>query len=102
MEVKAVNRAGAKEGDRVVLEIKTSPFLKATFLLYVFPILCMILGAVLGEKIAPVLQMDENTLSVVFALAFFLISIWVVKVKGEKMGKKEAYHPVIIRILKSR
>ena len=102
MEVEAVNRVGAKEGDRVVLEIKNSPFLKATFLLYVFPVLCMILGAVLGEKFAPEFEMDGNTLSVLFAFIFFFFSIWVVKTKGEKMGKREAYHPTIIRILKLR
>jgi sigma-E factor negative regulatory protein RseC len=102
MEVEAVNRVGAKAGDRVVLEIKTSPFLKATFLLYVFPILCMMLGAVLGEKVAPKIGMGGNALSVLLAFAFFFFSIWVVKAKGEKMGKKEAYHPAIIRIIKLR
>ena len=41
MEVEAVNRIGAKTGDGVVIQIQTRPFLKATFLLYLFPILCI-------------------------------------------------------------
>ncbi len=102
MEVEAVNRAGAKEGDRVVLEVKTSPFLKATFMLYVFPILFLILGAALGEKVAPEFQADGNVVSALLAFVFFILAIWVVKTQGKKMGKKAAYHPTIIRVLRSR
>ena len=36
MEVEAINTARARVGDRIVLNIKTSSLLKATFLLYVF------------------------------------------------------------------
>jgi sigma-E factor negative regulatory protein RseC len=102
MEVEALNPAGAREGDRVVLEIKAGALLKATFLLYVFPVLCMIVGAVAGEKAAQKLGMDGNALSVALSFAFLFASILVVRVKGKKMGEKEPYHPKIIRILKPR
>ena len=45
MEVKAINAAGAKVGDRIVMSFETASLLKATFLLYVFPILLLIIGA---------------------------------------------------------
>ena len=47
MEVEAINQAGAQVGQKVVLSFATSPLLKATFLLYVFPIIAMIVGAFL-------------------------------------------------------
>jgi sigma-E factor negative regulatory protein RseC len=102
MEVQVVNPLGAREGDRVVFEIKTGSFLKATFLLYVFPILCMIFGAVLGEKLGPSLHQNGDGLSVLLAFLFFFCSIWLVKAKGRQMGKNKAYHPTIIRILHRR
>ncbi|MEJ2099311.1 MAG: SoxR reducing system RseC family protein [Desulfobacterales bacterium] len=34
MEVKALNTAGARVGDRIVLSYETPSFLKATFLIY--------------------------------------------------------------------
>jgi len=52
MEVKAINEAGAIAGDRIVLLFETSSLLKATFLLYVFPILLLIIGAAIGQEIA--------------------------------------------------
>jgi sigma-E factor negative regulatory protein RseC len=100
MEVDAVNRIGAKIGDGVVIQIQTRPFLKATFLLYVFPIVCMILGAVLGEKLAPHIGFDKSALSAILGFLCFFLSIGVVKTKGRQMGENEAYHPKIIRILK--
>ena len=45
MEVDAVNSVGAQVGDRIMLYFETGSLLKATFLLYIFPILCMLLGA---------------------------------------------------------
>lgn len=100
VEVEALNRIGAKQGDDVVLQIQTRPFLKATFILYLFPILCMMAGAMAGEKLAPAFDFDKSVLSAILAFASFFISIWIVKAKGKEMGKKEEYRPKIIRILK--
>jgi hypothetical protein len=44
-----LNPVGARVGDRIQMTISTGSLLKATFLLYVFPILCMLGGAVLGN-----------------------------------------------------
>ncbi len=100
MEVEAVNGIGAKQGDNVVLQIQTRPFLKATFMLYLFPILCMVAGALVGERLALQIDFDKSALSAIFSFSFFFVSIWIVKTKGKEMGKKEEYHPKIIRILK--
>ncbi|MFO7965046.1 MAG: SoxR reducing system RseC family protein [Desulfobacterales bacterium] len=102
MEVEAVNRVGAKQGDEVVIQIDTRPFLKATFMLYLFPILFMIFGAMIGEKLAPRFLMDPSVLSAVLAFSFFFVSVWVVKKTGNEMGNKEEYRPRIIRVLKRK
>ena len=102
MEVEAVNPIGAKAGDGVVIQIQTRPFLKATFLLYLFPIICMIAGAVLGEQLAPQFGFGRSTLSAILGFSCFFLSIWVVKTKGRQMGEDESYHPKIIRILQQK
>jgi len=100
MEVAVINRIGAKEGDRIVLNIQSGPFLKATFLIYMFPILCMVLGAIIGEKLSLSLDFGKSALSAAFGFSFFILAIGMVKIKGKKMGETEAYRPKIIRILK--
>ena len=99
MEVEVVNQIGAKEGDRVVIHLEARSFLKVTFMMYLFPILCLIGGALLGERIAAAMGQDPTNLSVILCFTCFLLSVVVIKIKGKKMGEQESYRPKIIRIL---
>ena len=99
MKVKAINLAGAKVGDRIVLNFQTGALLRATFLLYVFPIICMIIGAVAGQKIAPMLGYSPSVMSVFVGLLLFVIAVLVIKIRSDSMAGKQEYQPKIIRIL---
>ncbi len=99
MEVEAINHAGALVGQKVVLSFDTSPLLKATFLLYVFPILAMIVGAFIGQKLAPNFDFDTSFLSAIFGFLFFGLTILFVRSKGNKLAKKDEYRPKVIRII---
>ncbi len=98
-EVEAINSAGAKVGDRIQLAIKTSSLLKATFLLYVFPILCMLIGGFVGNAAAPQLNMDASLLSATAALACLVMALLIVRIKGRRLASKAAYRPKIIRVI---
>ena len=100
MRVEAINLANARSGDRVVISFETSSLLKATFLLYVFPILWMIAGAVIGQNLAPRLQMDGSVLSALFAFGFLFAAVAFVKVTGNKLARKSAYQPKIVRVIR--
>jgi len=91
MEVEAINRAGAKVGQKVVLSFDTSPLLKATFMLYVFPILAMLAGAFIGQEMASFFN---------FGFSLFGLTLLFVKSKGNKLAKKDEYQPKVIRIIK--
>jgi sigma-E factor negative regulatory protein RseC len=99
MEVKALNPTGARVGDRVVLSYETASFLKASFLIYVFPIILLIVGAALGQMLAPVVDLTPSVLSVLLGFAFFFSALVIVKVRANKMAKKNAYQPKVIKIL---
>ena len=100
MEVEAINRVGAKVGEKVVLSFDTSPLLKATFLLYVFPIITMIIGAFLGQKMAVLLNFDTSMLSAMMGFSFFGLTLLFVKSRGNKLAKRDEYQPKVIRIIK--
>ena len=100
MEVEAINAAGGKVGDRVVLSFETASLLKATFLVYVFPIICMLIGALIGQKLAPLLNLNGSTSSAIGGFLFLGLSILFVKIKGNRMSQQEEYRPKVIRILK--
>ncbi|MBW1814917.1 MAG: SoxR reducing system RseC family protein [Deltaproteobacteria bacterium] len=100
MKVEAINIAGAATGDRVAFSFGSSSLLKATFLLYMFPILCLISGAIAGMILAPLFSVDEQALSVIIGFSCFLGSVFIVRAKGNKMSQKDEYKPKIIRILR--
>lgn len=100
MEISAINAAGAQIDDRVVLSFDTPSLLKASFLLYIVPIIALMFGAVVGHAVSMPLQLDQSIGSCVAAFLFFGLSVVFIKSKGNAMGKKIQYRPHIIRVLK--
>lgn len=98
MEVEARNTAGARVGDRILLNLETASLLKATFLLYVFPILAMIAGAVLGQTVAVTRGMDPSGLSALFGFLFFGLAFIVIRITGRRLSNNASYKPEIIKI----
>lgn len=101
MEVKALNLAGAREGDRIVLSFETKSLLKATFLIYVFPIIFLVVGAVIGQMLAPLVAIDPSTLSVLLGFSCFFAALFMMKTRANKMAAKNAYQPKITKIIQS-
>jgi len=100
VEVEAINAAGAKIDDRVFISFETSSLLKVSFLVYMVPVLFLILGVVIGDKIALIFNYDQSIFSIVVGFLFLFAAFFFVKAKGNKMSKKDEYKPKIIRILK--
>jgi len=98
MEVEAINTVNAKVGDRIVLNIKTTSLLKATFLLYVFPILAMIAGALVGQTVAGMRGSDPSGLSALFGFLFFGLAFVAIRIIGKFLSKDASYKPEIIKI----
>ena len=99
--MEALNEVGAKVGDRIVLLFESSSLLKATFLLYVFPILLLLIGALCGQGIAPHLDLNPSGLSATMGFSFFLAAVLFIKFRANKMALKKEYRPKIIKILAS-
>lgn len=100
MEVEAINEIGARDGDRIILSFATTSFLKATFLLYIFPVLCLVIGAVVGQHVAPYTGFDESVLSAATGFIFFFLSVSIIKSMGRRMARKDEYRPKISKVLK--
>jgi sigma-E factor negative regulatory protein RseC len=98
-EVEVINEIGARIGDRILIDIKTSAFLKATFLLYVFPIIGLTIGAMLGVKVSEHFGYDASVCSATIGFAAFFLTVAIVRIEGNRMGRQKAYRPQIIKIL---
>ena len=98
-EVEVTNSINARIGDRIQIMMATGSLLKATFLLYLFPILCMILGGLIGHWISLKLTISGSALSVLVSVVALVMSMIIIRIKGRRMGEQKAYQPRILRVI---
>ena len=99
MEVDAINGAGAREGDRILLHFETASLMKACFLLYLLPVGFMLMGAVFGHWLALKASMNVSLLSAMFGFLSLFLSFMMIRSKANALGNNDAYKPKIIKIL---
>ena len=99
VEVNAINEIGAAVGDRIVLGIETAPLLKVTFLLYVFPIIALLVGAFVGNGIAANFHKDATAMAMLSGLSSFAAAVLFMRSRANRLAANDAYRPKIIRIL---
>ncbi|MCG8632530.1 MAG: SoxR reducing system RseC family protein [Desulfobacterales bacterium] len=97
MNVAVKNTLGVEKGDPVVIGIESKPMIYLSFLLYVFPIILLVIGAVIGDSIAPSLHMDESASAMVVGFLFFGAAFLVVRKKQAAMSGKDEYKPFLVR-----
>jgi sigma-E factor negative regulatory protein RseC len=98
-EVEAINLVGAEVGDRIQISIETGSLLKATFLLYVFPVICMLCGGIVGNRLSTQIGLDPSPAAALVAAISFLGAMAVVRMGAGRMALKTEYRPKITRII---
>jgi sigma-E factor negative regulatory protein RseC len=66
---------------------------------YLFPVICLLIGGLSGNAIATRFSMDASLLSVSAALLCLAAALFFVRFKGSKLAVKNAYRPRIIRVI---
>jgi len=99
VEVAVVNPIEARVGDRVILKLETSPFLKATFLIYMFPILLLVAGAAVGEWISRSFGLDSPLPTALLAFGSLAAGLWIMKIIARRLAAKDEYRARIARVI---
>ncbi len=89
-EIKVKSSLDLKEGDSVVLELAPSKLLQGTFLIYLFPLISLIVFAVLGKIIA------GEGISIISGIVGMVISLLLVSKYLTKKVVSEAFTPQIL------
>jgi sigma-E factor negative regulatory protein RseC len=98
-EVEAVNLVDAQVGDLIQISMDTRALLQATFFLYIFPIICLLIGAFIGNNLAVRMNMAPSLMSLSVGVACFAASMLLVRRRADHMALKLKYQPKITRIL---
>lgn len=91
------NTLNVQKGDQVVIGLETKPLLVISFLLYVFPALCLILGALIGDGLALHFHINPSLLSLVLGILFFGAAFLMIRKKSRSLSMREAYKPFLVR-----
>jgi sigma-E factor negative regulatory protein RseC len=98
MEVAVLNPIGARAGDRVVIKLGTSPFLKATFLVYMFPVLLLVVGAAAGEWISRSAGLGSPLPSALLGFGSLAAGLVFMRIIARRLAEKAEYRPRISRV----
>jgi sigma-E factor negative regulatory protein RseC len=99
MDVNVVNALGARVGERVLIKMDSSPLLKATFLVYMVPILMLLLGAGLGQWVSHSAGSSSSALAAVFGFLFLAAGLALVRAVANRLAQNQDYRPRIVRII---
>ncbi|RLB88353.1 MAG: hypothetical protein DRH10_07735 [Deltaproteobacteria bacterium] len=95
VEVKARNTVRAEVGDIVTISVPSSSVLKASFFVYMVPILGLICGILFGYLLAKLFTLNENLLVGSLAgIGLFSSFLWLKK-KGDRLAETRQYIPEI-------
>lgn len=102
LEMIALNRVGARPGDRVVVGIAGAALLKGSLAVYMVPLLLFFAMALLGQTMAHNLQASAvEGWVILFALGGLLLGFLWVHRFGQRIRHDVRYQPVILRVVRS-
>jgi sigma-E factor negative regulatory protein RseC len=94
-EVRARNTVEAQVGDIVTISIRSSSFLKVSFLVYMVPVLALAGGILIGYSLARLLSVSENLLVGAFSGLALVGSFWWLRKKANKLAERHEFVPEI-------
>jgi sigma-E factor negative regulatory protein RseC len=99
MRVKARNVARAREADEVELYLSSKSKLKGLFVLYMFPVLGMVIGAFSANSLSGLLGLSLDLGMVVFTLSGLGLALVLARLVSERMASKGELMPSISRVV---
>ncbi|MBN2372597.1 SoxR reducing system RseC family protein [bacterium] len=100
-DVLAENPVGAIQGQHVEIEVPDGLFLRASFIVYIFPVLGLIMGGLLGRLIVTRfgLSISQDTAAVTGGFACMLAVYILIKWKSGSSSCMRKYRPKIIKTM---
>ncbi len=101
MEIEAINKAGAVAGQKVRVLVHTYAYMKGSMVVYGFPALMLVIGAVIGKELMPgiVPSLEADSLSAITGFSFLILSFILIKIWAGSQTRKTSSTPVIEEIL---
>lgn len=100
MIVKARNAARARIGDEVELYVSTKTKLKGQFVLYIFPVLGLLIGAFSANSLSRLLGLNQNVGMAIFTLGGLILAFLLARFISKRMETRQELTPMVSRVLR--
>lgn len=98
MEIRALNKAGANEGDLVSIHLSSEIVLKGAAVLYLMPVGGLLIGAAASVWINPIAGIGNSGISIIMSFVGLLLGFAVAALLSKRMSANDRLIPVISRI----
>ncbi|MBI5191487.1 MAG: SoxR reducing system RseC family protein [Nitrospirae bacterium] len=97
----ADNPVGAKAGQDVLLDIGGGAFLKASFIVYMVPVIALFIGAGLGDYISKAYpdKMTPDFWQASLGIFFLVLSVIGIRLYDRHIAKGRGLRPVIVKVM---
>ncbi|MCF8045624.1 MAG: SoxR reducing system RseC family protein [Desulfarculaceae bacterium] len=96
---RALNKAGAKAGDIVLLSMDSSVVFKYAALVYFIPVLGLMIGALAGFKLGAGLPVSADASTILFGIGGLAAGFFVLTVISKRIGSGKYSGPVIRNVV---
>lgn len=95
--VRALNRGGAKVGDRVIVGIDERALIRGSLAVYAMPLLTLLAGGIVGALLSERLQVSGESLSLGLGIAGLAAGLLWLKGFTRRIRDDSRYQPVVLR-----
>ena len=99
MLVEARDEAGAEVGERVVLSQKPKTLLKASFVAYIWPLMGLLAGVVVGKKLSELFGVNPELLMPLSGLVGAALAFYIIYLSRKSFAASGDYTPTATRII---
>lgn len=101
MEINAINTAGGKAGDTVLISMESSSVIKIAILVYMLPVIALFAGVFLGLEIGRIYNVNQELSASINGIIISGMTYLIVRIIGKRIGKDKRYMPQIIKIIQA-
>jgi positive regulator of sigma E activity len=83
----------------VELFLSTKTKLKGLFVLYIFPVIGVLVGAFSSKSLSGLFGLSQNAGTFLFTVAGFIAAVLLARFVGNRMEAREELVPVIVRVV---
>jgi sigma-E factor negative regulatory protein RseC len=99
MVMKAKIGARVRVGDEVELHLSTKTKLKGLFVLYLFPVIGIVVGAISGKSASEFFGLNPSAGTAVFMVVGFIAAVLLGRFVGGRMEARQELMPLIVRVV---